>query len=475
MSWDEQNHWNTHYDPERDDGQANYGYGFDLEWGTYAEPEEPPRPARGRLTSLLIGVGAGVLTLLVITALVFTTVAYLFTPSRPATTQPVVFRRQVAPPSAEDLRNANYRPSGWTAPLPQLEATPTPFPPEVIAEADLESQLLENIYQRVDPAVVNIEIVSRFHGPSDIIDSSGSGFVLDTGGHIVTNAHVVRDAEEILVTFYDGAVAKAELVGYDDYSDLAVISVPTDKATLLPVTLGDSNALHVGQRVIAIGNPFGLQGSMTEGIISALGRSLPSAQMLDARYQPYGNPSIIQVDASVNPGNSGGPLLDTYGRVIGITTAIRSDTGGFQGIAFAVPVNTVKRIVPQLIEDGQAEYPWLGISSLPSEGGYSVAALADELGLPVRYGVLVDDVAEDSPAAHAGLRAGTDLVEVRGRQIARDSDIIVAINGETVRDIDDLLAYLVENASPGDTVVLTIVRGDQTLDLDVTLGARPRQ
>ena len=475
MSWDERNDWSARHDPlQEDEAQSAYNaYGFDLAWSSYADHDEDPETDRGRVTSLLVGAAAGVLTLLVITALVFTTVAYLFTPSRPATTQPVVFRRQVAPPSAEDLRNANYRPSGWTAPLPQLEPTPTPFPPELVAEADLESQLLDNIYQRVNPAVVNIEIVSRFHGASDIIDSSGSGFVLDTEGHIVTNAHVVRDAEEILVTFYDGAVAEAELVGYDDYSDLAVISVPPEKATLLPVTLGDSNDLHVGQRVIAIGNPFGLQGSMTEGIISALGRSLPSAQMLDARYQRYSNPSIIQVDASVNPGNSGGPLLDTYGRVIGINTAIRSDTGVFQGIAFAVPVNTMKRIVPQLIEKGEAEYPWLGISSLSAEGGYSVAALADELGLPVRYGVLVNGVAEDSPAAHAGLRAGTDFVEIRGMQIARDADIIVAINGETVRDIDDLVAYLVENTSPGDTVVLTIVRGGQTLDVDVTLGVRP--
>ncbi|GEM_PF-312184 len=473
MSWDERNHWNTPHELSGEEEPTEYGYEFDLGWNTYPEPEEPLHGERGRMTSLLIGAAAGVLTLLVITALVFTTVAYLFTPSRPATTQPVIFRRQVAPPSEEDLRQANYRPSGWTAPLPQLAATPTPFPPELVAQADVESQLLENIYQRVDPSVVNIEIVSRMHSASDIIDSSGSGFVLDAEGHIVTNAHVVRDAEEILVTFYDGAVANAELVGYDDYSDLAVIRVPRDKATLLPVTLGDSNELHVGQRVIAIGNPFGLQGSMTEGIISALGRSLPSAQMLDARYQRYSNPSIIQVDASVNPGNSGGPLLDTYGRVIGINTAIRSDTGVFQGIAFAVPVNTMKRIVPQLIEKGQAEYPWLGISSLSTEGGHSVAALADELGLPVHYGVMVTGVAEDSPASHAGLRAGTDFVQIRGMQIARDADIIVAINGETVRDIDDLVAYLVENTSPGDTVVLTIVRDGKTLDVDVTLGVRP--
>ncbi len=477
MRWDEQNprDTDTQHDPAYDEERADLTVAFGSTGDTAAcWDNEPPNTARKRLTSLLIGVGAGVLTLLVITALIFTTVAYLFTPARQATPQPVVFRHQVAPPSEEDLRNANYRPSGWTASPAQLEATPTPLPPELVAEADVESQLLDNVYRRVNPAVVNIEIVSRLHSVSDIIDSSGSGFVLDTEGHIITNAHVVRDATEILVTFYDGSVVDGELVGYDDYSDLAVVSVPTDKATLLPVTLGDSNELHVGQRVIAIGNPFGLQGSMTEGIISALGRSLPSAQMLDARYQRYSNPSIIQVDASVNPGNSGGPLLDVYGRVIGINTAIRSDTGVFQGIAFAVPVNTMKRIVPQLIGKGEAEYPWLGISSVSAEGGYSVAALADELSLPVRYGVLVNGVAEDSPAAHAGLRTGTDFTQIRGMQIARNADIIVAINGETVRDIDDLVAYLVENTSPGDTVTLTIVRDGQTLDVDVTLGVRPQ-
>jgi 2-alkenal reductase len=242
---------------------------------------------------------------------------------------------------------------------------------------------------------------------------------------------------------------------------------------LAPVELGDSNTLLVGQRVVAIGNPFGLEGSMTVGIVSALGRSLPSATLLDPSYQQYSNPSIIQVDASVNPGNSGGPLLDSYGRVIGINTAIRTDNGVFQGIAFAVPVNTMKRVIPQLIATGEAQYSWLGISSPPNENGISVAALADDLGFPVRYGILISDVEPDSPAARAGLRGGTEVVRVRGAEVPTNSDIIVAINGLMIRDIDDLVAYLVENTSPGDRVVLTIVRDGQTLDLDVTLGVRP--
>jgi 2-alkenal reductase len=271
-------------------------------------------------------------------------------------------------------------------------------------------------------------------------------------------------------------VAEAEVVGVDDYSDLAVIRIkmPVVAGTLVPVELGDSNTLVVGQRVVAIGNPFGLEGSMTVGIVSALGRSLPSATLLDPEvYMQYSNPSIIQVDASVNPGNSGGPLLDSYGRVIGINTAIRTDSGIFQGIAFAVPVNTMKRIVPQLIATGEAQYSWLGISSPPTENGLSVAALADEFGFPVRYGILISDVVPDSPAAHAGLRAGTEQAQVRGANVPTNSDIIVAVNGLMVRDIDDLVAFLVENTSPGDRIVLTIVRDGQTLDLDVTLGIRP--
>jgi 2-alkenal reductase len=440
----------------------------DAEHSNGTNPDSDP-PQRDRLTGFLIGMAMGAVTLVMIAALLFTLIGSLtLTPrsaSRPAA-------NRVAAPSAADLVNANYRPSGWTVPVQQI-ITPTAVAPEIVTEADAENLMLTNIYGRVNPSVVNIEIVSRVHASTDIIDSSGSGFVLDLDGHIGTNAHVVRDAEEILVTFYDGYVSSAELVGYDDYSDLAVVRVEPGHAPLVPVELGDSNQLQVGQRVIAIGNPFGLEGSMTVGIVSALGRTIRSAQLLDPTYEPYSNPSIIQIDASVNPGNSGGPLLDSYGRVVGINTAIRTETGTFEGIAFAVPINTAKRVMPQIISSGKVEYSWLGISSLDPSNGLSVAALADQLGFPVRNGVLISEVTPDSPAAHAGLRAGTEVAYVRGAEVPTNSDIIVAINQQMIHDIDDLVAYLVENTSPGDKVVLTIVRDGQTLDLDVTLGVRP--
>ncbi|MBN1680881.1 MAG: trypsin-like peptidase domain-containing protein [Anaerolineae bacterium] len=429
---------------------------------------EPEEPERRRFTGFIIGLAMGAVTLLLITSIVVVTVGYFFTPDD----SPIRLHRDNDSTTEVDLVAANYRPSDWIEPVSQV-ITPTPVSPDIVSEADVEYQLLNNIYERVNPSVVNIEIVSRFTSELDIIDSSGSGFVLDMDGHIVTNSHVVREAEEILVTFFDGYAASAEIIGLDDYSDLAVIKVDTDGPSLVPVIMGDSNELSVGQRVIAIGNPFGLDGSMTVGIVSALGRSLPSAQLLDGSYQSYNNPSIIQVDAVVNPGNSGGPLLDSFGHVIGINTAIRTESGIFEGVAFAVPVNTMKRVIPQLIEKGVAEYSWLGISTPADVAGISMAVLANELDLPVRSGILINEVFPNSPAARAGLQGGTELAEVRGVPIPIDGDIIVAINGMIVRDIDDLVAYLVENTSPGETVVLTIVRDGETLDLDVELDVRP--
>ncbi|MBN1202133.1 MAG: trypsin-like peptidase domain-containing protein [Anaerolineae bacterium] len=441
-----------------------------MNWNIPDLTPEPEREEGKHLTGLLIGAAMAAVTLVLITALILTTVGYLLWPEKEDVYNPYAPQEL----SEADLVNANYRPSTWTQPAPAQIVTATPIPDEVIIEADAEYTLLTNIYERVNPSVVNIEVVSGAYSNIDIFDSSGSGFVLDTQGHIATNAHVVRDAEEIMVTFYDGYVASAEIIGIDDYSDLAVIRINPSGAPLSPVTLGDSNGLVVGQRVVAIGNPFGLEGSMTVGIVSALGRSLPSAQLLDPAYAGYSNPSIIQVDAAVNPGNSGGPLLNSYGEVIGINTAIRTENGGFQGVAFAVPVNTMKRVIPQLIEKGEAEYPWLGITSISaSDQGLSMAVLAEELDLPVRNGVLISDVIRDSPAARAGLQGGTVLQRVRGIDIPVDGDIVVAINGNMVRDIDDLVAYLVENTSPDDTVVLTILRDGQTLDLDVELGVRP--
>jgi 2-alkenal reductase len=351
-------------------------------------------------------------------------------------------------------------------------ATPTLVPVELIEAVSAEDQVLINLYQRVNPSVVNIEITQRTSFYDGAL-SSGSGFVYDTNGYIVTNAHVVEDALEIQVTFHDGYVTTAEIAGIDDYSDLAVIRVDTDAERLHPVILGDSSQLLVGQRVVAIGNPFGLQSSMTRGIVSALGRALPSARLISQANQYFNNPSIIQVDAIINPGNSGGPLLNYTGEVVGINAAIRTETGTFQGVAFAVPVNTLKRVIPQLIAKGVAEYSWLGVSTFPDEPGLNVATLAEILDLPVDYGIMIEEITSGSPAELAGLRGGDQQENIQGVDIRTGGDIIIAVNNVLVRDLDQLLGYLVENTSPGDVVTLTVLREGETLTVDVKLGVRP--
>ncbi len=361
--------------------------------------------------------------------------------------------------------------------IAELQPTPSPLPPEVVAASEAEYLLLRNIYHRVSPSVVNIDVAIAFgegttSGPVDF--ASGSGFVYDLAGHILTNSHVVRDADRILVTFRDGYVAEARVVGLDDFSDLAVIRVDVTAAHLVPVEMGSSDDLYVGQRVVAIGNPFGLASSLTTGVISALGRTLPSAELIDPTRQPFQNPSIIQVDAEINPGNSGGPLLDSYGRVIGVNTAIRTRTGQFQGVGFAVPASTITRIAPELIEKGRVDYSWLGISSLSPEGGFSLTALAETLNLPVTSGVLIQTITPGSPADMAGLQGGFDNnTRVRGTDVLVGGDIIVAIDGVFVDSMDELVGYLVVNTRPGDEVKLTVVRGDRTLEIPVLLGSRP--
>lgn len=338
----------------------------------------------------------------------------------------------------------------------------------LIAEADAAQQVFANLYDRISPSVVNIEAIQRTTQTEQ--DTNGSGFVYDTDGHIVTNAHVVFNATEIYVTFNDGFVTSARVVGSDEFSDLAVIRVEVDASRLLPVTLGDSAALKVGQFIATIGNPFGLLSSMTTGIISATGRTLDSALMLVNSNANFSNPSVIQIDAQINPGNSGGPLLDINGNVIGINTAIRTDSGAFQGIGFAVPVNTLKRVVPQLISAGKVTYSWLGIDS---SAVFTVASVAQELRLPVDYGVLVTRVTEGSPAAEAGLRGGTQTMTIRGKTLLTGGDLIIALNDVRVESFEMLLIYLIENTAPGDTLKLTIIRDNATFDVNVTLRERP--
>ena len=352
-------------------------------------------------------------------------------------------------------------------PAPVLVATPTPLPKESIAEVDAEDAMLINLYQRSNPGVVYIQVLVE-EEEMRIPLGSGSGFVIDTEGHIITNNHVVKDADVVKVTFSDGSVSDdAQVMGQDPYSDLAVIKVDAIPEGLAPLELGDSSTLQVGQRVIAIGNPFGLEGTMTTGIISALGRTLP-AQVIE--MAGFSNPEIIQTDAAINPGNSGGPLLDTRGRVVGINTAIRSATGVNSGIGFAVPVNTLKHIVPHLIEEGTYHYPYLGITS---DNRFSVAELAQPLELPVAYGVLISEVQPETAAARAGLRGGDHEIQVMGTTIRAGGDIIIAIDGHSLLTFDDLIAYLVRETKVGQEVVLTVMRGAEELEIAVTLGERP--
>jgi 2-alkenal reductase len=297
----------------------------------------------------------------------------------------------------------------------------------------------------------------------------GSGFVIDPQGYIVTNWHVVVEADEIRVGFADGRVFDAEVVGLDQFSDIAVLKInPPADYPLTAVELGDSSTVRVGQRVIAIGNPFGLSGTMTVGIVSAVGRTIPTVRVDGTGV--FSNPLIIQTDAAINPGNSGGPLLDSHGRVIGVNYAIRTETGTNTGIGFAVPVNTVRLVAPQLIASGEVAYPYLGISS---QTAFSMYELAEEYDLPVYEGVLVGVVTEGGPADQAGIRGGTDEETYRSVSITLGGDIITAIDGVPLHNFDELLGYLVNNTTVGQTVILTIVREGQTMEVPVTLGERP--
>jgi len=350
----------------------------------------------------------------------------------------------------------------------RVQIQPTAVSDDLIAEADAEYLVLTNIYDRNAPAVVNLEVLIQV---GNVLDSgNGSGFVYDMNGHIITNAHVVADATEIWVTFNDGTVRQADIVGVDVFSDIAVISVDSLPEDLVPLSLADSSTVRVGQRAIAIGNPFGLSSSMTVGIVSGLGRQLPSAELIDAGAIPgYNNPSIIQVDTQINPGNSGGPLLDSRGEVIGVNTAIRTGSGAFEGVGFAVPSNTVNRVVPELIARGEVDYSWIGISS---SSVFDVPDLVEPLDLPVAAGVLLSDVTPGSPADEAGLRGGTRFTNVRGFDVCVGGDIIVAVDGNFVRNMDELVAYLVVNTVPGDSVTLLAVRDSETFETIATLRSR---
>jgi 2-alkenal reductase len=391
---------------------------------------------------------------------------------------------QAASPAAAQVNT-----SQTAEPVPTLQ-------PNVVAEFDAEDALLTELYRQRSPAVVAIDVQlpgearSPFslpepseapegeedpEAPSEPLPSDpgglpplaaqGSGFLIDGDGHIVTNNHVIEGATLIQVGFTDGPIVEAEVIGADADSDIAVLKVEEVPQNVQPLSFGNSAEVAVGQRAIAIGNPFGLETSLTVGVVSARGRTLQSRDQ-------YSIADVIQTDAAINPGNSGGPLFNSRGEVIGVNTAIRSQTGVFEGVGYAVPSNTVTKVVRALIEDGQYEHPYLGIQM----SGSVTTIVARELDLPVSQGVFVTGVADGGPAEQAGIRGSEQFVEVNNIRYPdpAQSDIILRIDGQPVRTSEDVIDYLATETEVGQTITITVLRDGQEQDVQVTVGARPR-
>jgi len=319
---------------------------------------------------------------------------------------------------------------------------------------------LIEIFEKTEESVVqvNVRAVDGTSKPGNM----GSGFVYSDKGYIITNNHVVDDAGKVTVTFLDGESYTAKIIGTDPDLDLAVLKVEVGATYLQPIPIGDSSQLKVGEQITAIGNPFGLSGSMTSGIISQMGRLLP-------QDSGYSIPDVIQTDAAINPGNSGGPLLNMNGEVVGINTAIQSATGEFTGVGFAVPSNTVKKVIPILIEEGVFHHPWMGIS-----GSDVDPDLAKVRELNSSKGFLIATVVEGSPAEDAGLQGITVTKEIDGREYALDGDIIVKIDDKVVRKISDILIHLQREKSIGDEMVMTVNRDGTLIEVILVLGERPQ-
>jgi 2-alkenal reductase len=326
-----------------------------------------------------------------------------------------------------------------------------------------EDQVLVDLYSRLNPSVVNITVYLSQNGEL-VTYAQASGFVYDNQGHVLTNAHVVHGTDAVEVTFSDGLIREASLVGEDLNSDLAVIQVELPTG-VTPIPLGTMDELAIGQTTIAIGNPFGFEGTLTSGIISALGRTIPALTI-------FSIPQAIQTDAAINPGNSGGPLLNLKGEVIGVVDQIETTgaSAGNLGVGFAVPVSLVQRVVPALIESGHYDWPWLGVS------GYTVnPPLVKAMSLPVEQGAYVSTVTEGGPALAAGLVGTKETITQDGRTVEMGGDVITAIDGQPVKTFDDMLVYLSLHASPGQEVTLTILRDGKYQDVKLQLGTRPSE
>ena len=337
----------------------------------------------------------------------------------------------------------------------QNDDTPAAIPSSTMG-LDLQNSLTA-LYDNVNPSVVFIVV-----GTTQGLGGSGSGFVYDADGHIVTNNHVVANAANIEVVFADGTRSDAELIGTDVDSDLAVIRAETLASDARPLPLSSMAAVDVGQFAVAIGNPFGEQGSMSLGIISGLGRSLTSQRVLDGTGGSYQLPQVIQTDAPINPGNSGGPLLNLNGEVIGVNSAIRTETGENSGVGFSIPVDAVNNIVPELIAEGEYTYPYLGLSFIREE---AKVRIIEQMGIEGSFGAYVGSAATGGPAASAGIQ-GADATGFGG-------DLIIALDGSVIKDFDDLNAYLVFNTKPEQEIDATVIRDGEEIVIPIVLGARP--
>jgi S1-C subfamily serine protease len=364
--------------------------------------------------------------------------------------------------SPEDLLSfLPAKPSATPTPI-IIIATATGVPTPAIEELDSSEKSVVNVYQRVAPSVVHITsqaVTLDFFFGAVPSEGTGSGFILDKLGHIVTNYHVVSDAESVEVTLSNDTKAPAKIIGVDPTNDLAVIRIDSLPDPLIPVTLGTSANLMVGQRAIAIGNPFGLDRTLTTGVISSLGRPLQTET--DAVIY-----NVIQTDAAINPGNSGGPLLNSKGELIGVNTAIRS---GAEGIGFAIPVDTIKRVIPELISHGRYRHPWLGAL------GYTIGQdLSKSLHLPVEKGILVARIYRNSPADKAGIHGGSDTVIIGNNRLVTGGDILVAVNSQALNSMDNLYQYLEEKTRVGDAITLHLLRDNKPLVLNTTLEEQPQ-
>lgn len=355
-------------------------------------------------------------------------------------------------------------------PLAETTAVPTTLPPQesgtiLVPEFAALEGSLEALYEMYSPGVVSLQYNSASGS------GQGTGFVIDKEGHIVTNYHVASDIDQLEVHFSSGLKVYGEVIGSDMDSDLAVIKVDVDPDELVPLPLGDSDQIKVGQMVVAIGNPYGLSGTMTMGVVSARGRVLDSMRQTSAGTY-YSSGDTIQTDALINPGNSGGPLLNLNGEVIGVNRAIQtaglSITGDAinTGIGFAISSNVVRKVVPSLIEKGSYEYPYLGLTSYSSMS----LAMIEVLELPQSTGAYVLSVVKGGPADQAGIRGGTSPSSVQG--LYKGGDLIIAVDGQPIKDFSELMSYMVVNKNPGETITFTVIRNGETLDVDVVLGYR---